>query len=456
MNVEGTALKLLLHETDGDKALTYFNQLKSDYFSDTYKTLYANISMFYEKYSRVPTVSDIATFNARNHKLGLAISALELIEDIESADLSVTIDELINQFAQDKALTMIFEFSELIRGMNHEEIKDAIGAMPLELEDCLEFSDTDFALNTTPSFKTAEQSDLEKVTFGLSNRYDKETGGLMRTDFCLLGGKQGSGKSLVSMNVCLNTYLAGFTSVYFSVEVKESEVKQRFYSMLTGIDPQRLKANDLCELEREALALAMVGTSDNAFEMYDEFIRDKEEPDYFAFDTAFMREGVLREDNQFIYIYNTQLTYVDIDMTLAKYKSRLGDALALAVVDYINQVTMTKTDKAADRFDWKEQTGMARLFKNNLAAKYDVALISPYQIDDEGKARLAKGLLDAPDVAIILHGHPKKDRAIGLEVVKSRSANDEFRSTVGMEWDALRVNPIELVLGQETEGSNDD
>ena len=97
---------------------------------------------------------------------------------------------------------------------------------------------------------------------------------------------------------------------------------------------------------------------------------------------------------------------------------------------------------------------MAANFKDKLAAKYEVALISPYQIDEEGRARFAKALLDPPDVAILLQGHPKKDRALGLKVVKSRSSNDEFESIVGMEWDTLRVNPIEIVLEQE-ESEND-
>lgn len=453
MNVEGTVIKLLLRETDGEQALAYFNQLKRVYFSDVYSSLYANISMFYEKYSKVPTVSDLATFNSRNHKLTVALSALELVEVPELADLSIAIDALINQFAQNKVLDLMTELVDQIHLLGHEEIKEFIGAMPLDLDKVLDFSDTDFALNQFPSFKSKEDSDNERLPFGLSNRYDKETGGLFRTDFILLGGKQGSGKSLVSMNVCLNTYLAGYTALYFTIEVKKEEVKQRYFSMLTGIDPQNLKLNTLSEMEKDALALALVGTSDNAFEMYDKFIRDKEEPDYFAFDEAYQREGVLREGNQFITIDNSQLTYVDIDMTIAKYKARFGDQLALVVVDYINRVTMTKDH--SERFDWKEQAAMAALFKDNLARKYDVALISPYQIDDEGRARFAKALLDPPDVAILLHGHQKKDRALSLEVVKSRSANDEFKSTVGMEWDALRVNPTEIMLGQEQEENDD-
>ncbi len=454
MNVEGTVIKLLLHETDGDKALTYFNQLKSDYFSDIYSSLYTNISMFYEKYSKVPTVSDLATFNSRNHKLSIALSALELVEVPELADLSISIDALINQFAQNKALDMITGLIDQIHLLGHEEIKEYIGGMPLDLDKVLDFSDTDFTMNEFPSFKTDEESDREQLPFGLSNRYDKETGGLMRTDFVLLGGKQGSGKSIVSMNVCLNTYLAGYTALYFSIEVKKEEVKQRFYSMLTGIDPQHLKLNTLDEEEKNALALGMVGMSDNAFEMYDEFIRFADEPDYYAFDAAYQREAVMREGNQFILVANTSLTYVDIDMTLAKYKARLGDQLSLAVVDYINRVTMTKDH--SERFDWKEQAAMAALFKDELAGKYDLALISPYQIDDEGRARFAKALLDPPDVAILLHGHQKKDRALTLEVVKSRSANDEFKSTVGMEWDALRVNPSEVTLGQSEESEDND
>lgn len=383
----------------------------------------------------------------------MAISALLLVEIPEDADLSRSIDALINQYAQNQAVTLVSGLINNIYMLDHNEIKDYIGAMPLELDKSLDFSDTDFALNQFPSFKTAEEAERQQLPFGLSNRYDKETGGLMRTDFVLLGGKQGSGKSLVSMNICLNAYLHGYVSLYFSVEVKKEEVKNRYFSMLTGIDPGRLKINTLSGIELDMLALSLVGTSDNAFEMYEEFITNKEVPDYFAFDAAYQKEGVIREGNAFILIDNSSLTFVDIDMALAKYKARFGDQLAIAVVDYINRVTMTKISVNSDRFDWKEQGNMAAMFKDELARKYDIALISPYQIDDEGRARFAKALLDPPDVAILLHGHPKKDRALSLEVVKSRSSNDEFRSTVGMEWDSLRVNPIEIILNLTEEES---
>lgn len=447
-------LKSLLHETDGEKALAYFNQLKSDYFSDIYSSIYANMGMFYERYSKVPTYTDLATFNSRNHKLSIALSSLELVEVPELADLSISIDELINQYAQNKALDMVTVFIDQIHMLNHEEIKEHIGAMPLDLDKVLDFSDTEFTMNQFPSFKTEEESEREQLPFGLSNKYDRETGGLMRTDFVLLGGKQGSGKSLVSMNVCLNSYLAGYTSIFFSIEVKKEEVKQRFYSMLTGIDPQNLKLNKLTYEEKDALALAMVGMAENGHELYDEYIRFSEDPDFIAFDTAYQREAVMNEGNQFILIDNSALTFVDIDMTIAKFKARFGDKLALVVVDYINRVTLTKDH--SERFDWKEQASMAALFKDNLARKYDVALISPYQIDEEGRARFAKALLDPPDVAILLHGHQKKHRALGLEVVKSRSSNDEFKSTVGMEWDAVRVNPQEIVVVLESEEQNGD
>ena len=96
---------------------------------------------------------------------------------------------------------------------------------------------------------------------------------------------------------------------------------------------------------------------------------------------------------------------------LEKLKSKFGDNLGLVIVDYINQVLI---DGYADEYDWKAQVQVAKKLKN-LARKYEVVIVTPYQIDKDGEARYSKAILDSPDIALILS---KKDDIINFHSTK--------------------------------------
>jgi replicative DNA helicase len=62
----------------------------------------------------------------------------------------------------------------------------------------------------------------------------------------------------------------------------------------------------------------------------------------------------------------------------------------MGVVDYINIV------KHENQKDWQTQITIADNLKS-LSRKYDITMLSPYQIDATGEARFAKGILDSAD-----------------------------------------------------------
>ena len=66
--------------------------------------------------------------------------------------------------------------------------------------------------------------------------------------------------------------------------------------------------------------------------------------------------------------------------------------------------------------------------------------MSPYQIDDKGETRFAKGILDAADIAVLMEAHTKEDNAISMETTKIRGAK-EMKFTSPMDWDTLRISP---------------
>jgi hypothetical protein len=136
-----------------------------------------------------------------------------------------------------------------------------------------------------------------------------------------------------------------------------------------------------------------------------------------------------------IIVDDRDLSLSSIDLHIGKAKSKFGDKLKVVVVDYINQIVLEGTDQ----YDWKPQIEVSKKLKN-LARKYEIVMVSPYQIDATGEARFAKGILDAADIALTMEAHDKETNAISFETTKIRGGK-EMAFTCPIDWDTLRISP---------------
>jgi replicative DNA helicase len=157
--------------------------------------------------------------------------------------------------------------------------------------------------------------------------------------------------------------------------------------------------------------------------------------DRFKFEETLVRNFELKVDNQMIIVDDRNLTLSSIDLHIGKAKARFGDKLKLVVVDYVNQIVLEGTDQ----YDWKPQIEISKKLKN-LARKYEIVMVSPYQIDKDGEARFAKGILDAADIALTMEAHDKETNAISFETTKIRGGK-EMAFTCPIDWDTLRISP---------------
>ena len=139
-----------------------------------------------------------------------------------------------------------------------------------------------------------------------------------------------------------------------------------------------------------------------------------------------------------VIIDDRALTLSSIDLHLGKMKARFGEKFSVAVIDYLNQIVV----EGAGQFDWQPQIIISKKLKE-LARKYDIVMISPYQIDDKGETRFAKGILDAADIALLMEANDKEDNAMSFETTKIRGAK-EMKFTSGMDWDTLRISPVSI------------
>jgi replicative DNA helicase len=210
------------------------------------------------------------------------------------------------------------------------------------------------------------------------------------------------------------------------------ETMERNLSILANVNLQNLKQHKLTDDELLRVVKARAEMFVDSQDLVSEFLRHR---DRYKFEETLVRNCVLKPDNQMIIVDDRDLTLSSIDLHIGKAKAKFGDKLKLVVVDYLNQIAIEGTDI----YDWKPQIEVSKKLKN-LARKYEIVMVSPYQIDANGEARFAKGILDAADIALTMEAHDKETNAISFATTKIRGGK-EMAFTCPIDWDTLRISP---------------
>ena len=144
-------------------------------------------------------------------------------------------------------------------------------------------------------------------------------------------------------------------------------------------------------------------------------------------------------DNRLFMIDDESLTLNRVDHYCNMFAQKYP-AFNLAVVDYINII------KHDDQKDWKTQVTLAENLKS-LSRKYDLTMISPYQIDASGEARFAKGILDSADRSFNFFPPPEEeDRQLNNKVTihTTKIRNGRHMSfDVYMNWPCVKIDPTQ-------------
>ena len=374
------------------------------------------------------------------------MAALRLLE-VPEIELDLAIDALIDQYSQNESLNLLDRYIDKITVMDSLEVKESLSNIVMKLD---EQTHTDEKVSSMGDLLVFQEQGIEEhscLPLGINNDFDSRVGGAYREELILIGGKRGAGKSLVCANMVANQYDMGRTAIFFTIEMTALETFHRIMSMLSKVPYATIRKNRLDAKEMNAVAKVRSEMFQHSEEIYEEFL-DKRDP--LKFEHKLTTECKLKEDNQIIIVDDRSLSLTSIDLQLQKAKAQFGDNLGLVVVDYVNQLD---TGLGKEIYDWQSQIYASKKLKE-FARKYDIALVSPYQIDDSGQTRFAKGLLDSPDSAFLINAHSKEDNAITFTSTKVRSGPDiEFTST--MDWDTLKLGPQPKpkpsALGKETD-----
>ena len=421
---------LILNKLLTERNLDIWAKLKLVFLDAGYSSLYSAINRHYEKYSAIPSFDELET-SLRDTPAQKTLATLRLTE-VPDVSAEVALDALIDQYTQSETIKLLEKFVDKLPLYDTNEIKDNLANIALTIEEKTHTSEKVFTMADLMMFSHPDDIEKERVYLGLNNSFDSVLGGVARQELILIGGKRGSGKSITSSNIFVNQYTAGNSSIYFSIEMTAQETMQRNLAILANVNLQNLKQNKLTDEEVLKIVKSRAGMFLDADSTVSEFLRHR---DRFKFEEQLVRNYQLKPDNQMIIIDDRDLTLSSIDLHIGKAKAKFGDKLKLVVVDYINQIVL----EGSDQYDWKPQIEVSKKLKN-LARKYEVVMVSPYQIDASGEARFAKGILDAADIALVMEAHDKETNAVSFETTKIRGGK-EMAFTCPIDWDTLCISP---------------
>ena len=426
MDTSAVVLNKLLTERN----LDIWAKLKLVFLDPAYSSLYSVVNKYYEKYSAIPSFDDLE-LTLREGPASKTLATLRLTE-VPDVSAEVALDALIDQYTQNETVKLLDKFVDKLPLYDTNEIKENLATIALTIEEKTHTSEKVFTMADMMMFSHPEDLEKERVYLGLNNGFDSVLGGVARQELILIGGKRGSGKSIASSNLFVNQYESGNSSIYFSIEMTAKETMERNLSILANVNLQNLKQHKLTDDELLRVVKARAEMFVDGEEFVSEFLRHR---DRFKFEEMLVRSCSLKPDNQMIIVDDRDLTLSSIDLHIGKAKAKFGDKLKLVVVDYLNQIAIEGTDI----YDWKPQIEVSKKLKN-LARKYEIVMVSPYQIDANGEARFAKGILDAADIALTMEAHDKETNAISFETTKIRGGK-EMAFTCPIDWDTLRISP---------------
>lgn len=431
---------IVLNKLLTERSLDIWSRLKLVFLDPAFSSLYSAVKKYYDNYSAIPSFDELEL----TLREGPALRTLATLKLADNPDISseVALNALIDQYTQNETIKLLDKFIDKLPVYDSQEIKENLAAMVLTLDDKTLTTEGVYNMADIMLFKNAEELARDRIHLGFNNTFDATLAGVARQELILIGGKRGSGKSICSSNIAISQYESGNTSVIFSIEMIAHEVLERNLSILADVSHQNLKQNRLTEHELLRVVKARAGMFDNSDDLVEGF---KTHRDKIKFEQALVREKRLKPDNQMIIIDDRALTLTSLDLHLGKLKAKFGDKLTVAVVDYLNQIVV----EGASQFDWQPQIVISKKLKE-LARKYDLVMVSPYQIDATGEARFAKGILDAADIALVMEAHEKDKGALTFSTTKIRGGR-EMTFTSPINWDSLRISPHDIEAPEKKE-----
>lgn len=446
LNITSILLKKVISEGDSE---TWAN-IRKHYLPPEFQDVWSVVNKHFETIGGIPSFEALK-LSIRSNVLLDKIYAIQTAEDVDVSNEHL-LEFLKNEYTQEEIMDQLSKYlDESIMMSTAQENVDRLQQIVLHVEDRVDLKDPQENMQTIELFPT--QNELDALfPLGLNRDHDSAIK-FAPGDLVLIGGKRGAGKSIASCNIAVNaTEVLKKPAVYFTIEMTAKSILQRCCAIATGISASGLKRRDLTQHEWELAAswwASRFVDSDKPLQSY-----LKEHHDFDKLHLELSKKHELRKDNLLNIVYDPSLSLSKIRSTLDRMMSTDNEAErpVVGVVDYANQVKRGFSLKYHGQYDWTEQIEVSKSMKT-IAQEYEMPIVSPFQIDNSGEARFAKGLLDAVDAAYNINAWTKNDNCMTFENVKMRG-DDEIHFTSRMDWRSLRIGPDTVLSpNEQPEGS---
>lgn len=430
VDLQKLAIKRLLESQSAD----FYNKLVNKYFTGNNLLLFRKISNFYNKNLRIPSSQEFYELQKQEaSKDYLKRQILDItLEGEHSIDNLFIASQLQDFYIREETITFLDKFIDELDNLEQTEVIDKLQDFILTVQKFIPEGEELFdvaTIDTVPS-----EDNVIMYPSGLSSEFDSLNGGFALEELVLFGGRRGSGKSIITLNMALNNFMLNNSVMFMSIEMRYIEVYYRLMSMISKIPFSKFMLNQLDISDKIKIAKSKLTnfyntSTDDAKQLLSQLDTDA---NISELDRK-LRQGILPfKSNRFHIIDDVQLSLARIDHYLNMMTSKYD--VKMCVIDYLNIV------KIEDRMDWKSQIHIAESLKT-LARKYKVIMISPYQIDASGEARFAKGVLDSADKSFrFMPSDLNEDpNALPFETAKIRNGK-AIKFNVHMDWDCLRID----------------
>jgi len=429
--------KLTLRRLLDTQSNDLYSKLLNQYITGINSDLYDKIKSFYKANTRLPSTDEILTLR-KDAGLQEYIENQICAEDNHNEQIAdeFLVAQLQDYYIRDETIHFMDKFIDQMDNMEKVEVVDKFQNHLLHLNQAIPHDDELYDVAELEFFPS--EDDFKIYPSGLSNEFDSVNGGFATQELVMLGGRRGSGKSIISLNLALNRFLQGNTVAFFTIEMRYKEVYDRVLSIISGVPFLDIFRNQLTDSQKIQMAKSKFENfykpSDKITEMINELGYTK---DFKNFEKRVKIERPELKDNRLFMIDDESLTLNRIDHYCNMFSSKYPN-YNMAVVDYVNII------KHDDQKDWKTQITIADNLKS-LSRKYDLTMISPYQIDASGEARFAKGILDAADRSFNFFPPPEDadrelESKISIHTTKMRNGK-HMSFDVLMDWSCVKINP---------------
>ena len=293
----------LLATQDND----FYSKLMPEYFSGMNLVLFDKVKNFYKANLRLPSIEELLIVHKdvalQDYIDTQILSDRNKHESIANAFL---VGQLQDHYVREDTIRFLDKFMDDFENLEKVEIIDKLQEHVLQLNKAAPSVDELFDVGELDFFPKGD--DFILFPSGLSTEYDSVNGGFALQELVLLGGRRGSGKSIISLNCAFNRFKQGATVAFFTIEMRYKEVYDRLLSMISEVPFLDIYRNELRDEQKVKILQAKVDTfyqpDPDLLKLVDETSRTK---DFNRFELEMKNRKFPMKDNRFFIIDDESL-----------------------------------------------------------------------------------------------------------------------------------------------------